>query len=102
MEIHEAQTRCGEEIFLQQLAISHHHTEVGLKGDEVRCIGSFKFFRLEEHQTFSPGPGSDGVWANLLATPGRTVRLRIHGHYLGVGQGADRGESRERDLIRTE
>ena len=102
MKIHEAQTRCGEEIFLQQLAIGHHNAEVGLQGDEVRCIGGFKFFRLEERQTFGPSPGSDGIRPDLLTTPGRTVRLRIHGHYLGVGQGAGRGESRERDLIRTE
>ena len=65
-------------------------------------VRGFELFRLEEHQTFGPSPGSDRIRPDLLTTPGRTVRLRIHGHYLGVGQGAGRGESRERDLIRTE
>ena len=65
-------------------------------------VRGLELFRLKEHQAFGPGPGSDGVCANLLATPSGTVRLRIHGHHLGVGQGTGRGESRERDLIRTE
>ena len=102
MEIDEAKARGREKIFLQQLTVGHHYPEIGLKRNEVRRISGFQFFRLKERQAFGSGPGGHGIRPNLLTTPGRSVRLRIHGHYLGVGQGTGRGESRERDLIRTE
>jgi hypothetical protein len=65
-------------------------------------IRGFELFRLKQRQTFGPGPGGDGIRPDLLTTPSGTVRLRIHGHHHGVGQAAGSGESRERDLIRTE
>ena len=57
MEIDEAQTGRGEEIFLEQLAIGHHHAEIGLQGDEVRRIGGFELLRLQERQAFGARPG---------------------------------------------
>ena len=48
-------------------------------------IGGLEFLRLQKIQSFGARPRGDRVWANLLATSGRTIRLRIHGHHLDVG-----------------